>query len=73
MELAVDTAAGGEEGEGLCSPMVYRESFPKAGLGALPGVGLSLGAVFVDIARQFISNSLRHCLIRSNTVQMLPL
>lgn len=45
----------------------------KAGLGALPGVGLSPGAALGDISRQLVSNSPRHCLIRSNVVQMLPL
>lgn len=32
-------------------------SCPRAGLGALPGVGLSPGAVLGNVSRQFIRNS----------------
>lgn len=37
--------------------MEWRGSCPKAGLCALPGAGLSLGALLGDISRQLISNS----------------
>lgn len=43
-------------------------SCPKAGLGALPGVGFSVGAVLRNISRQFVSNS--QALFGSSAVQM---
>ena len=53
----MDAAARGKGGEGLCSLMVWRGSCSKAGLGVLPGVSLSLGAVLGDMSMQFVSDT----------------
>lgn len=45
----------------------------QVGCLALPGMSLMLGVVLGDISRWFVSSSLRHCLIRSSVVRLLPL